>query len=332
MRLEIVWRKGWAHIHGTGPDGKRVRKSAKTRDPKQAEEQRAALEARLWKIHHHGAEAVMTFDAGAVAYAEHGGETRFLMPIAKYLEGVRLKDLSGAMARDCAKKLYPQASNATLNRQVITPIRAVVNFCCEQKWCPPVRISSFPTETKKRQAVGRDYIEALRPHLPERLYVMMRFLHETGRRVGDAIAMEPEWIIGRTVNLPKTKNGDPARVVMTEDTAKLVHGLEARHGRVFGYMDRSSVYKTLRRAAKKATVPYLGTHQPGRHSFATTLHEAGWQSSAIAEAGGWKSVRLVAERYEHPTEAQSRAADVFSGKRLPRAKKRSKLSAESKGE
>jgi 3-hydroxybutyrate dehydrogenase len=44
MRLEIVWREGWAHITGTGPDGARIRRSLKTRDPRRAEEARAALE------------------------------------------------------------------------------------------------------------------------------------------------------------------------------------------------------------------------------------------------------------------------------------------------
>lgn len=313
MRLQIVWRDGWAHIHGTAPDGKRVRQSAKTRDPKQAEAERAALEAKLWKVHHYGAEAVMTFDAGAVAYASHGGETRYLMPIARMLEGVRLKDINSATIRDMAVKLYPKAKPATRNRQAITPAQAVINFCHEQGWCPPIRVSRFPVEKPKRKAVRADYLEALKPHLPHRLYVLMMFLHQTGRRVGEAVGLEPEWIVGRVVHIPKTKNGDAARVVMTEALAEMVHALEPRHGRIFGYSSHYSVYNTLRRAAAKAGVEYLGTHQPGRHSFATTLHDAGWQSSAIAEAGGWKSVGLVASTYEHPTEAQARAADVFAG-------------------
>lgn len=335
MRLELVWREGWAYIHGTAPDGKRVRKSAKTRDPVQAEAQRAALEAKLWKVHHYGPEAVMTFGDGAVAYASNGGETRYLMPVARMLENVRLKDVSGEMIREMAIKLYPDAKPATRNRQAITPAQAVVNYCHSKKWCPPIRVRRFKVEKPSKKAVKADYLDAMRPHLPHRLYVLMLFLHQTGRRVGEAVGIEPEWIAGRVVHIPKTKNGDAARVVMTEALAELVHALEPRHGRVFGYSTHYSVYNTLRRAAAKAGVEYLGTHQPGRHSFATTLHDAGWQSSAIAEAGGWKSVALVASTYEHPTEAQARAADVFSGQsraELAQRSKRKRKSPASKGD
>tara|TARA_Y100001973_G_C5164864_1_gene315537 strand:+ start:266 stop:1276 length:1011 start_codon:yes stop_codon:yes gene_type:complete len=324
MRLEIIWRKGWAHIHGTAPDGTRVRQSARTRDAKQAEEQRAALEAKLWKAHHYGPESVMTFDDGALQYAKAGKDTRFLLQITKQLQGVKLKDVDNALAHDTAKKLYPSASNATLNRQVITPIRAVMNYCAAHHRGPLVRITSYPITKPKRKAVGPEYLEKMRPHLPKRLYVLMLFLHQTGRRVSDAVGMEPSWIDGRSVQIPKTKNGDPAHVIMTDHLADLVNSLEPRHGRVFGYTRKDSIYPTLRRAAKKAGVEYLGTHQPGRHSFATTLHDAGWQSSAIAAAGGWKSVRLVADTYEHPTEAQYRAADVFTrqaGTELAQSKK-----------
>lgn len=335
MRLELVWREGWAYIHGTAPDGKRVRKSAKTRDPVQAEAQRSALEATLWKVHHYGPEAVMTFGAGALAYVNHGGERRYLMPIAQMLDGMRLKDINSTTIRDMAVKLYPKAKPATRNRQAITPAQAVINFCHEQGWCAPIRVSRFEVEKPKRKAVKADYLEAMRPHLPHRLYVLMLFLHQTGRRVGEAVCIEPEWIVGRVVHIPKTKNGDAARVVMTEALAELVHALEPRHGRVFGYSTHYSVYKTLRRAAAKAGVEYLGTHQPGRHSFATTLHDAGWQSSAIAEAGGWKSVALVASTYEHPTEAQARAADVFAGQssaKLAQQSRRKRKSPASKGD
>ena len=135
--------------------------------------------------------------------------------------------------------------------------------------------------------------------------------------------MSPSWLdmTSLRVFIPDTKNGEPATVVITSEVAELIAKLETRHGRVFGYVHRSSLYNTLRRACKKAGVEYLGTHQPGRHSFATSLSEAGWGTKAIAEAGGWKSTRLVAETYEHPVDAQEKAAMHF-GKKLAKPKTR----------
>lgn len=311
MRLKVKWINGWAHIHGTSPDGRRVRRAAKTKDPRRAEEIRASVEDQLWKADIYGPEATLTFDECALHYAEDGGDMRFLVQITEQLSGLKLKEITPKTVRDAARRAYPNASPATLNRQGITPARAVINYGHSQGWCSAIKVKSFPAPRPQRRAVGRDYIEQLAPHVPHRLYVLMLFLHQTGRRVGDAVTLTPENVRDRTAYFPKTKNGEAAIAKMTPEVAALVADLAPRHGRVFGYVGRSSVYKTLRRACEKAGVEYLGTHQPGRHSFATTLEAAGWGSKDIAEAGGWKSVRLVAETYEHPQDSQSRAADVF---------------------
>lgn len=324
MRLAVKWIEGWAYVHGTGPDGKRVRRSLKTRDPRKAEEARAALEARLWKVGLYGAEHVITFEECALAYVQDGGEARFILPISQALVGRRIKDITPKDIRDAAKTLYPNASNATLNRQAITPARAVINYGHAQGWCAMIRVKAFPMTKAKKQAVTRSYLDTLRPHLPPALYALMMFLHTTGRRVGDALGLDVADVdlAKMRVVIERTKNGDPAFAILTTEVAQLLAGIMPEHGKVFPYAARSSLYSTLRRACAKAALPYLGTHQVGRHSYATTLSDAGWGSKAIAEAGGWKSVRLVAETYEHPAQPAERAAVVF-GKKLARKPKAS---------
>lgn len=261
-----------------------------------------------------------------MAYVKDGGESRFVLPMARRLAGKRLKDITPAEIREAARLEYPEASNATLNRQGITPARAVINFGHDQGWCPSIRVRSFPVEKPKRQAVDARYLDKLRPHLPHRLYVMMMFLHVTGRRVSDAIHLTADRVdieSGR-VWFETTKNGEPAVTFMTPEVRDLVAEIMPEAGKVFPYAHRSSVYSTLRRGCEKAGVPYLGTHQPGRHSFATMLSDAGFSTKAIAEAGGWKSTRLVAEIYEHPEDVGTRAAKAIGkrlSKRLPRVKK-----------
>lgn len=258
----------------------------------------------------------MTFDECALAYVQDGGEARFILPISRQLAGRRLKDITPNDIRTAARAAYPNASPATLNRQAITPARAVINYGHAQGWCAMIRVKAFPTPKPKRQAVNRAYLDALRPHIPKPMFALMLFLHTTGRRIGDALSLTVADVdLARMRALiGETKNGDPAIAVLTAEVAELLTEIMPEVGPVFPYAARSSVYSTLRRACKAAGLPYLGTHQIGRHSYATTLHNAGWGSKAIAEAGGWKSVRLVAETYEHPQEAAERAAMLFGAK------------------
>lgn len=312
MRLKIKWVNGWAHVTGTDPNGRRIRRALKTKDPRRAEEKRAHLEAQLWRADLYGAEKVVTFAEAALSYAEDGGDTRFIIKITEQIGDMRLRDVTPKVIRDAAKRAYPGTANSTINRQGITPARAVINYAHEQGWCAPIKVKQLPTEKPKRKAVSRDYLEDMREYLPPRLYTLMLFLRQTGRRVSEAIALKPDDRNGFSLTVGKTKNGEPITVKITPEVAALLDEIEPRHGRLFGYRDRSSLYPTLRRAAKKAGVEYLGTHQPGRHSFATALLEAGMPDRAIAEAGGWKSVRMVTDIYQHPSEPNVQAANIFA--------------------
>lgn len=319
MRLQIKWNNGWAYAHGTGPDGKRIRRALKTADPRRAEELRANLEAKLWQIDLYGPQSAITFDQAALAYAEDDGDTRFLVKMTEQLAGTLLRDITPRVVRDAAKKAYPSAANATRNRQGITPVRAVINYAHDQGWCAPIKVRAFPVEKPKKKAVGHEYLAALQPYLPTNLFALMLFLHTTGRRVGDAISLTPENIdlTEAKAHIEKTKNGDAAvahLVPMLVDILREVMP-EKKDAPAFGYCDRRSIYGTLKRACKKAGVEYLGTHQPGRHSFATALEREGWSARSIADAGGWKSVRLVDETYIHTDDPAERASDVI-GKKL----------------
>lgn len=323
MRLKIRWANGWAHLSGTGPDGSRIRRSLGTRDPRQAEEARAALEARLWKDGLYGPGHTVTFAECALAYAKDGGEARFLVKVTAQLGHRRLQDITPRDVRQAARDAYPDAAPATVNRQGIVPAQAVINYGHAQGWCNPIRVQGLPVPKSRKTAVSRPYLDALHPHLPPNLFALMLFLYITGRRVGDALAL------GRDdIDLPRLrvlirdpKNGEPAVAYLTAEVAALIAALPATNGPIFGYVARSSIYATLRRACTKAGVAYLGTHQVGRHSYATALDNAGWSAKAIADAGGWKSPALVQNTYIHPQSPGEQAAALF-GKKVARPKRR----------
>jgi transposase len=70
-----------------------------------------------------------------------------------------------------------------------------------------------------------------------------------------------------------------------------------RHGEalpLFGYPSRYEMYKTLKRAAKKAKVEFLSPHKIGRHAFAARYLRDGNSLAALKRAGGWNSLGAVA--------------------------------------
>lgn len=318
MGLKVVWRNGHAYAAGT-VQGRRIRQSLGTGDPEQAEEARAALEAKAWRQGLYGDEAVRTFEDAALSYLENGGEGRFMAPLIRYFRGVRLASIKPGHVIEAAAKLYPKGTPETRRRQAITPAVAVINHGHLKGWCGAIRVKAPKGRAKHRKAVGRPYIDAVRaacmahkPRLPH-LAALMLFLHQTGARLSEALALAPD-----DVSLPDatavahdTKNGEPRTIYLTAEMVAELRNLEPREGRVFGYVTKNGVYRALRQACTEAGVAYLGTHQPGRHSFATALDAQGFTSAQIAEAGGWKSRALVAQRYTHPEDAGRRAAEAM---------------------
>jgi len=68
---------------------------------------------------------------------------------------------------------------------------------------------------------------------------------------------------------------------------------------LFGTALRSNITRDLKVAAKRAGVKYFGTHAIGRHSFATRLLREGKSLKFVKDAGGWATIKMVADRYGH---------------------------------
>ena len=83
-------------------------------------------------------------------------------------------------------------------------------------------------------------------------------------------------------------------------------------------MGRGSVYKDIKRICELADLPYLGTHQPGRHSFATEMIvRNGIDVATTAWKGRWKTKKLLMENYAHAEKGNGVIDKVF-GKKKPR--------------
>lgn len=317
-RLRLEWRDGIAYAVGTF-GGKRVRKSLGTRDEKRAGEQLALFEARLWKRHSYGEEAVRTFEEAALSYMKQGGERRYLGPVIKHFKGRTLGSIKPADIKEAAFLLYPAAKPSTRNRQVIIPARAVVNHGHERGWCGALKVKAFEVEkSHKNKPVDRAWLdkfiaEADRSKLPH-LSACVLFMHQTGARVSEAISLTGEFVdLGRRVAvLEKTKTTPMSTRFLTAELVARLAALRPRKGvRLFGYTDRQAVNRRIKAVCKRAKIEPRSSHAAGRHSFATNAINGGAKVKDVMDAGNWKSAALFLETYVHSEEAGRNVAGIF---------------------
>lgn len=298
--------------------GERIRKSLGTREEARAQELCAALEARLWKRHSYGDEAVRTFDEAAASYILAGGEAAFLEPLIHRFRGRVLGSIKPGEIAEVARALYPGRKPATLNRQAIVPARAVINHAAALGWCPPVKVRSFPVARVRRRAVDRSWIDAFlaradADRLPH-LAAAVLFMYQTGTRVGEAVRIMPADVDlrARKVLLCRTKTDAWEERVLTQELVVRLANL-ATHPRLplFRYADRFGVTNRMKAVCRRAGIPYVSPHQAGRHSFATTALANGAKVGQVMKAAGWKTARMVLEIYDHPETAGRIVAELF---------------------
>lgn len=256
----------------------------------------------------------ITFGEAVGFYYLANKDERFLPKIVDELGSVALVDITPGMVRNSAKKLYPKASPATWNRQVITPIRAVVNHAADEGRCQPLRVKSFQTKKALKQAVTRAWIKSFIGAASPKLGALCYFMFTTGARIGDAVSLL--WsdvnMTTKTAVVRDTKNGEDRAVHLTLSMLRMMSALDPSQRKVFQYASRHAVYGSWKRSCKKAGIEYVPPHQAGRHSFATEMIvRNGVDVATTAEAGGWKSKRLLVDTYVHGEKHRERVDEVF---------------------
>lgn len=319
MALKLMKRDGSQFYHVIGTvNGHVVRQSLKTTIRKDAEEAKAALEAKLYRDGIYGKGHQLTFGEAAELYLKHRPDARFLHPVAKLFFNDFITTIKPVDIRAAADKLLPHAMGSTKNRQVIGPVRAVINHAADLGLCSPIKVPQFATVKPVRRAVDPDWIHRFRRAAQDRglphVASLCLFMFETGARIGEATRLKTENIDfeQRSANLGITKNGDEGVAFFSETLANEITHLSPRNGHVFGYKNKSGVHNIWKSICKDAGIDYVPPHQAGRHSLATALNRMGWSANDIAQAGRWKSVRLVQETYIHADQKGRAAADAIN--------------------
>ncbi|MDD1523460.1 MULTISPECIES: tyrosine-type recombinase/integrase [Bradyrhizobium] len=236
MPLRLYQRDGspnW-YLRGT-LRGILVRESCQTDDRKIAQEIKAKREWEILQRSVYGVKASGTFLGAAAIYLENDGDARFLQPLIDHFGSMAIAKIDQAAADAAAKAIYPGLAPATINRQLYTPLSAVINMAASKGYGSPVKFTR-PKLPKGRvrwitHAEAFTLIEACAPHLKP----LVAFLFYTGARVGEAL-----WLDWRNVDLSRaqvqfldTKNGRDRGVPLHPDLVAILANLPHREGEVF---------------------------------------------------------------------------------------------------
>lgn len=291
--------------------GKRVYESTGTSNRKTAEILRARREAEIEREVQLGRKARSTFAQAAVMYMETGGEARFLGPIISYFgPDTLLKDIDQATVNKAARAIYPDAQPATINRQLITPISAVMRMAADNRLCEPSRLRRLPGDKRRLRWLTPEEVERLFDEISEpRFKAIVAFLLGTGARPSEAFKLDVKdlHLDTREAWFADTKTDMPRMVRFPERTLHYLRAADLpSSGHVFltpkgaPYKERDNRGGQIKngfdaariRAGLDADVtPYVL-----RHTWATWFYASTKSFGDLMDLGGWKKAD-TANRY-----------------------------------
>jgi len=303
MPLRIYRRGQIWHYRGTVA-GRRVRGSTGAADKDIAARIAAEREATEWKCNLDGPSAVLTFAQAALLYRAAGKPTRFLEKVEDHWKDTPIKEITASGVRAMAMALYPDASNATRNRQAIVPCLAIINNAAESDLCARLTVRRFKVEKKIKSPFTVEWVETFCRHASPHLGALALFMFATGARISEALAVEWEHVDlqRRTAIIPRSKIAEQRKVQLPPRLVVAMANLPKIEDRpVFFYRKRGDCHnlwdKTVERAGLKRLTPHSG-----RHGFATTILRNGIDPKTGAWLGGWKNIRHFMETYAHAIE------------------------------
>lgn len=328
MPLKLTRRHGSPYWYLRGSvRGIRVDESTGVSDQKDAEDILVTRSAEVLRQSIHGDPAVRRFAEAVLSYVEGGGDRANLEPILRHFGPKKLlahigqDEIEGA-----ARKLYPHAAPATLNRKVYTPISAVLHHAARKGWCAKPVIARPKGHDKERvRWITYDEAERLIGAAAPHLRPLVVFLLSTGARLSEALYLEwadvdlsrahvtfrptdargiktdeargvplPPRAVAELANVPWDKGGfvfrKPAGKIRKAGRVWLPY--ESRDGEGGGQV-KTAWAGMLRRAGVTNFTPH-----DCRHTWATWHYIANRDVGALMRLGGWKTPAMVF-RYTH---------------------------------
>lgn len=298
--------------------GERVNRTAGTSDKKIANRELKRIEAEIERGRF-AKPTGPTFADAALKYIKLGKDTRFIDKLVEYFKETPLSLIDQDAIDKAADELYPLASPATKNRQVYTPVCAIL-----KKSKIKLNLDRPEGSNGERrlfwmtpEQIARLIKEASRKNKEFGLFLV--FLFYTGTRLGEALDAQIEnlnlqecWL-----RIENTKNGEPRLVhlppTLVAELASHPRGLD-RKGKIFRFTKNGRLYQWLEAAcqASGVLIPDGVAFHAFRHSWAASMRRyAGLDTTGLVATGAWKS-RQAAAFYEHAVQSEeARRADLL---------------------
>ncbi len=317
MSLRLIKRGRSWHLRGT-VRGIAIRETTGCAEREDAEEVRIKREAEILERSIHGASTTATFIEAAVMYLEAGGEARFVEPLTTHFGTTKLGRIDQTAIDRAAKVLYPDAAPATINRQVYTPIGAILHFAAERGLCDWQKIRRPKQPSGRVRWLEPEEAEGLIEACSSHLKPLVTFLFYTGARLSEALYLDWHDVdLGRgQVWFTNTKNGEARGVPLHDRVIAELANLAHEEGAVFRRPDGHAyrpkadgggqIKTAFRGACRRAGIANFTPHYC-RHTWATWHYVANRNLKALMELGGWKSEAMVM-RYAHVNTDHLRAS------------------------
>jgi integrase len=296
------------YIRGT-VRGVTVDETTGTDDRKRAEEIRIRRESEILDRRIHGIRKTATFLEASVMYLEAGGSSRYVDTVARHFGTTPLDQIDQLAIEKAAFKLYPKAGPATRNRQVFTPVSAVLHFAAKRKLCdrPIIERPEMPKGRVRWLTLdeANRLISKCSPHLKP----LITFLLYTGARLSEALYLDWKDVdLNRAhVSFLDTKTGDDRGVSLHPGLVVTLANIKHREGTVFRRPDGKpyevkddgggQIKTAFNGACRRAGITNFTPHDC-RHTWATWHYAQNRDLIALMKLGGWKSERMVL-RYAH---------------------------------
>jgi len=292
----------------------RVEESTGTGDKRIAEEIRAKREAEILTQSVYGHRATATFAGAALSYLENGGSKRFTAPVISYFGTMPLAKIDQDALDRGARKLYPEASPSTRNRQFYAVASSILHHAAKRGWCGVPIIERPAMPSGRIRWITIEEADRLIGACSEHLRPLVIFMLYTGARAGEAL-----WLDWRNVDLtrahvtfPETKNGEARGVPLHPRVVAALANLKGRTAEVFRRPDGKPYSRPKRAddtsagtriknafhgACRRAELDNFHPHDC-RHTWATWHYAHNRDLGGLMKLGGWKSERMVM-RYAH---------------------------------
>lgn len=308
----IYQRNGIWYIDFIAPSGKRVRRSAQTKEKREAEELRDKLKYEAWRISQLGEKPKRIWDEAALRWIQEKSHKKTIADdMAKIntltqLRGVFLHHIDRDLIHSIVAKL--PCKNSTKNRYlslIRSILRAAVN---KWEW-----LEKVPYIEEYKEDNGR--IRWLKPEEAQRLIDVAKpryfadliiFSLNTGLRQANVLGLKWNQVdLERKVcwfHSDEMKAGQALGVALNQTAVSVLERQIGRHETFVFVNKRGKPITDINSRYWKSSLDEAGiedfTWHDLRHTWASWLVQRGVPLRVLQEMGGWKTLAMV-QRYSH---------------------------------